>query len=68
MIKIQDTFIDSTTLLKREKKRRQEPNFDTDELIENQLWEFLYNIGFTKLNVGRECEVSYGKDAKNPEG
>lgn len=65
MIKIQDTFIDSTTLLKREKKRRQEPNFDDDELIENQLWVFLYNIGFTRLNVGRECEVSYGKDAKN---
>lgn len=65
MIKIQDTFIDSVTLLKREKKRRQEPNFNTDELIENQLWEFLYNIGFTRLNVGRECEVSYGKDIAN---
>lgn len=65
MIKIQDTFIDSATLLKREKKRRQEPNFDPDELIENQVWEFLYNIGFTKMNVGRECLVSYGKDAKN---
>lgn len=65
MIKIQDTFIDSTTLLKREKKRRQEPNFDLDELIENQVWEFLYNIGFTKMNIGRECEVSYGKDSKN---
>ena len=65
MIKIQDTFIDSATLLKREKKRRLEPNFDLDELIENQVWEFLFNIGFTKMNVGRECTVSYGKDVNN---
>ncbi len=65
MIKIQDTFIDSISLLKREKKRRQETNFDPDELIENQLWEFLFDIGFKKLNIGRECGVSYGKDIKN---
>lgn len=62
MIIIQDSFSDSITLLKKEKKRRQEPNFNTDEVIENQLWEFLYLIGFNKLNIGRECEVKYGKD------
>jgi DGQHR domain-containing protein len=62
MIIIQDSFSDSVTLLKKEKKRRQEPNFNADELFENQLWEFLYLIGFNKLNIGRECEVKYGKD------
>ncbi len=62
MIIIKDTFIDSLTLLKKERRRRQETSFDIDELIENQVWEFLFKIGFSKLNIGRECEVSYGKE------
>lgn len=65
MIIIEDSFIDSLTLLKKEKKRRQETNFDPDELIENQVWDFLFRIGFTKLNIDRECKVSYGKDTSS---
>lgn len=64
MIEIKDNFIDSVSLLKKEKKRRQETNFNTDELIENQLWIFLFDIGFTKLNIGRQCLVTFGKTAK----
>lgn len=62
MIIIQDNFSDSLTLLKKEKKRRSENTFDVDELFENQVWDFLFDIGFRKMNIGRECEVSYGKD------
>lgn len=65
MIKIQDNFSDSLTSLKKEKKRRSENIFDIDELFENQVWDFLFDMGFRKLNIGRECEVSYGKDLKN---
>ena len=65
MIKIQDNFSDSITLLKKEKKRRNENTFDLDELIENQVWDFLFDIGFKKLNIGRECEISFGKDINN---
>jgi DGQHR domain-containing protein len=65
MIIIQDTFSQSIGLLKKEKKRRQELNFTTDELIENQVWEFLFQIGFEKLNIGRECIVKCGKDIQN---
>lgn len=65
MLQIQDNFTDSTTLLKKEKKRRQLTSFNTDELIENQIWIFLYEIGFTKLNIGRQCLVTFGKDNAN---
>lgn len=65
MIRIQDNFSESITLLKKEKKRRSENTFDVDELFENQVWDFLFDIGFRKLNIGRECEVSYGKDEKS---
>lgn len=65
MIRIQDKFLDSITLLKKEKKRRSENTFDVDELFENQVWNFLFDIGFKKLNIGRQCEVSYGKDEKS---
>jgi DGQHR domain-containing protein len=65
MIRIQDSFSDSLTILKKEKKHRSENSFYVDELFENQVWNFLFDIGFSKMNVGRECEVSYGKDINN---
>lgn len=66
MIKIEDKFTNSLTGLRKEKRRRrQKNNFDIDEIIENQVWEFLFKIGFVKLNIGRECEVSYGKEVSS---
>ena len=62
MIVLQDNFSDSVSLLKKEKRRRTEGSFSEDENIENQVWVFLNNIGFKKLNIGRECEVFWGKD------
>jgi DNA sulfur modification protein DndB len=63
MIRIQDNFTDSASLLNKEKRHRQSPNFNPDELLENQLWIFLYAIGFNKLNIGRQCQIYFGKDA-----
>ena len=44
-----------------------EPDFTPDESLENKLWVFLYNIGFNKLNIGRGCQVSYGRESKSLE-
>jgi DNA sulfur modification protein DndB len=61
MLRIQDNFTDSITLLRSEKKRRANSNSLPDEIFENQLWLFLYKLGFTTLNIGRECKVQFGK-------
>lgn len=67
MLNTKDNFSESSSLLKKEKKRRLEPNFAPDESLENKLWVFLYNIGFNKLNIGRGCQVSYGRESKSLE-
>jgi len=64
MLRLQDNFTDSISLLRSEKRQRSDINQTTDIFLENQFWIFLYNLGFTKLNVGRECEVYFGKDEK----
>lgn len=65
MIKLQDNFTDNATFLRKEKRRRQGTDFTNDENLENEIWLFLQRIGFTKLNIGRECEVQFGRDEKN---
>ena len=65
MITIKGDFTDSLSFLKKEKKRRHEADTDEYESVENQVWEFLFEIGFNKMNIGRECEVLYGKDVNN---
>lgn len=67
MLNTKDNFTESSSLLKKEKKRRLEPDFTPDESLENKLWVFLYNIGFNKLNIGRGCQVSYGRESKSLE-
>ena len=61
MLRIQDNFTDSVTLLRKEKKRRSTSDSLPDELLENQFWLFLQKLGFSYLNIGRECEVFFGK-------
>jgi DNA sulfur modification protein DndB len=61
MIKILDNFSDSKLLLREEAKKRESIIPDKDELLENDVWLMFYKLGFSKLNIGRECKVNYGK-------
>lgn len=62
MIDLADNFSNSNNLLRKEKRRRIEQDFQTDEILENELWIFLFDIGFTSLNIDRACAVSFGRD------
>jgi DNA sulfur modification protein DndB len=61
MIEISDNFTDSKTLLRKEAKKRENEGSNPDEALENDAWLLFYKLGFDKLNIGRECEVKYGK-------
>lgn len=61
MIIISDNFNDSKSLLKTEAKKRESEEVQNDEALENEAWLLFYKLGFEKLNIGRECEVKYGK-------
>ncbi|MEJ6491591.1 MAG: hypothetical protein QNL60_03940, partial [Flavobacteriales bacterium] len=61
MIIISDNFNDSKSLLKAEAKKRESEEVQNDEALENEAWLLFYKLGFEKLNIGRECEVKYGK-------
>lgn len=61
MIEISDNFNNSRTLLRKEAKSRENEEKNVDEQLENDAWLLFYNLGFDKLNIGRECEVNYGK-------
>ncbi len=61
MIEISDNFSNSRTLLRKEAKSRENEEKNVDEQLENDAWLLFYNLGFDKLNIGRECEVKYGK-------
>jgi DNA sulfur modification protein DndB len=57
---IADNFTNDKHGLKKERTRRATLNTTPDEELENKLWVFLYDLGFTKLNIGRQCKVTYG--------
>lgn len=61
MIIISDNFSDSKSLLRKEAKNRENSELPVDVLLENEAWSLFYKLGFEKLNIGRECEVKYGK-------
>jgi len=61
MIIISDNFSESKTLLRKEAKTRDNGELAADEIIENEAWLLFYKLGFDKMNIGRECEVKYGK-------
>jgi len=61
MIIISDNFSESKTLLRKEAKLRENDELGADEILENEAWLLFYKLGFGKLNIGRECEVKYGK-------
>ena len=61
MIIISDNFSDAKTLLRKEAKNRENSELPVDEILENEAWLLFYKLGFEKLNIGRECEVKYGK-------
>ena len=61
MIIISDNFSESKTLLKKEAKLRENDELGADEILENEAWLLFYKLGFGELNIGRECEVKYGK-------
>ncbi len=61
MIIISDNFSNSKTLLRKESKSREIEELPIDEILENDTWLLFYKLGFEKLNIGRECEVKYGK-------
>ncbi|NQT57393.1 MAG: hypothetical protein HQ557_00280 [Bacteroidetes bacterium] len=61
MIIISDNFSNSKKLLRKESKNRENDELPIDEILENDTWTLFYKLGFVKLNIGRECEVKYGK-------
>jgi DNA sulfur modification protein DndB len=61
MIRIADNFSDAKSLLKKESKEREKEDLEKDEILENEVWNLFYKLGFTRLNIGRECLVEYGK-------
>ena len=62
MIIISDSLSDSKTLLKKEALKRDGNNFSADEKLENEVWLLFFKLGFDKINIGRECEVKYGRN------
>ena len=61
MIIISDNFSDAKSLLRKEAKNRENSELPADKILENETWLLFYKLGFEKLNIGRECEVKYGK-------
>ncbi|MCX5785283.1 MAG: hypothetical protein NTX59_06310 [Elusimicrobia bacterium] len=57
-----ENFIDNKVFVKKSRKARKNQDLPESARLENQLWLFLYNIGFRKLNCDGECTISWGKD------
>lgn len=64
MVKFDENFCDNKAWIKKDRKARLDPNLPESTLLENQLWLFLYNLGFRKLNCGGECLISWGKNGE----